>query len=220
MNKPQGVIFDMDGTLLDSMFYWRQAPIDCLREIYGIEPPADIMECMKELTIVQGSALLQEKFNLPDTAEQVAANINALVKRFYQERVQVRPGAENWLRRFQTGRIPMVIATSTDRSLVNAALHHTGLAPYFKAIFTCSEVGVGKGQPDVYEAALAFLGTEKAQTFVFEDSVFAMRTAKNAGFPVVGIQDASQVSTEAEARGLTDLYLPTFDAVEFPFSLN
>lgn len=217
MNKPQGVIFDMDGTLLDSMFYWRQAPIDCLREIYGIEPPADIMECMKELTIVQGSALLQEKFDLPDTAEQVAANINALVKQFYEQRVQARPGAENWLRRFQQEQIPMVIATSTDRTLVSAALKQTGLAPYFKAIFTCSEVGAGKGQPDVYEAALAFLGTEKAQTWVFEDSVFAMHTAKDAGFPVVGIRDASQVSMEAEARALVDLYLPAFDAVELPF---
>ncbi len=217
MNKPQGVIFDMDGTLLDSMFYWRQAPIDCLREIYGIEPPADIMECMKELTIVQGSALLQEKFDLPDTAEQVAANINALVKQFYEQRVQARPGAENWLRRFQQEQIPMVIATSTDRTLVSAALKQTGLAPYFKAIFTCSEVGAGKGQPDVYEAALAFLGTEKAQTWVFEDSVFAMHTAKDAGFPVVGIRDASQVFMEAEARALVDLYLPAFDAVEFSF---
>lgn len=217
MNKPQGAIFDMDGTVLDSMFYWRQAPIDCLREVYGIEPPADIMECMKELTIVQGSALLREKFNLPDSAEQVAANINALVRRFYEQRVQVRPGAERWLRRFQEAHIPMVIATSTDRALVNAALKQTGLAPYFGAVFTCSEVGAGKGQPDVYEAALAFLGTEKAQTWVFEDSVFAMHTAKDAGFPVVGIRDASQISLEAEARALVDLYLPAFDAVEIPF---
>ena len=213
MQKPTGAIFDMDGTLLDSMFYWQQAPCDCLREIYRKEPPADLMEYLKAMTIAEGGAWLQKEFNLDATGEEVAAAINAMVERFYRERVQVKPGAEDWLRAFQKAGIPMVIATSTDRALVDSALERTGLAPYFSAIFTCTEVGAGKGQPDVYEAALAQLGTPREQTWVFEDSLFAMKTAKAAGFPVAGIYDASQDTLQEEIRALVDLYIPRFDLI-------
>ena len=217
MQLPKGLIFDMDGTLIDSMFYWRQAPVDCLRETYGIEAPEDTVECMKELTIVQGGEVLRQRFGLPDSGEQVARNINGFVRRFYSERAQVRPGAHDWLDRFRDAGIPMVIATSTDRALVEVALEHCGLAPYFDTVFTATEVGAGKGKPDIYEAALAHLGTPKAESWVFEDSLFAMHTAKNAGFPVAGVYDITQDAVQDEVRALVDLYIPAFDAIPFPF---
>ena len=214
MQKPIGAIFDMDGTLLDSMFYWQQAPCDCLREIYGKEPSPDLMEEIKAMTISDGGDWIQRKYHLDATGEEVAAAINAMVERFYRERVQVKPGALDWLRRFRDAGVPMVVATSTDRELVAAALERTGLAPYFSAVFTCTEVGAGKGQPDVYEAALAYLGTPKEQTWIFEDSLFAMETAKAAGFPVAGVYDASQDTLQDQVRSLADLYIPSFDTAE------
>lgn len=216
MQKPTGAIFDMDGTLLDSMFYWQQAPCDCLREIYGKEPSPGLMEEIKAMTIAEGGEWIRQKYHLDATGEEVAAAVNAMVERFYRERVQAKPGAEDWLRQFQAAGIPLVIATSTDRALVSAALERTGLAPYFSAIFTCTEVGAGKGQPDVYEAALAQLGTLREQTWVIEDSLFAMETAKAAGFPVAGVYDASQDTLQKEIRALVDLYIPRFDLVAPP----
>ena len=216
MQKPIGAIFDMDGTLLNSMFYWQQAPCDCLREVYKKEPTPDLMEEIKAMTIAEGGEWIRQKYDLNATGTEVADAINAMVERFYRERVQVKPGAEDWLRRFRAAGIPMAVATSTDRALVNAALEQTGLAPYFSGIFTCTEVGAGKGQPDVYEAALEHLGTPRAQTWVFEDSLFAMETAKKVGFPVVGIYDASQDTVQDEVRALVDLYLPRFDSTEPP----
>lgn len=217
MRKPAGAIFDMDGTLLDSMFYWRQAPEDCLRAVYGKEPgTTDVMEQMKAMTIGEGSAWLKETFSLPDSAGQVAAHINEMMEQFYSSRVQVKPGAERWLQNLAEAGIPMAVATSTDRSLVETALHRTGLERYFGAVFTCTEVGAGKGRPDVYEAALAFLGTPRSDTWVFEDSLFAMRTAAAAGFPVAGVYDDSQKTLQAEVRAAVDFYIPAFDAVEPP----
>ena len=214
MQKPAGAIFDMDGTLLDSMFYWQQAPCDCLREVYGQEPSPDLMDEIKAMTIAQGGAWIQQKYRLNATGAEVAAAINAMMERFYRTRVQVKPGAADWPHRFRAAGIPVAVATSTDRRLVETALERTGLGAYFSAIFTCTEVGAGKGQPDVYEAALAHLGTPRAQTWVFEDSLFAMETARAAGFPVAGIYDASQAAVQEQVRAVADLYIPRFDRVE------
>ena len=87
MQKPAGAIFDMDGTLLDSMFYWQQAPCDCLREVYGQEPSPDLMDEIKAMTIAQGGAWIQQKYRLNATGAEVAAAINAMMERFCRTRV-------------------------------------------------------------------------------------------------------------------------------------
>ena len=97
-----------------------------------------------------------------------------------------------------------------------SARGRTGLGQYFSAVFTCTEVGAGKGRPDVYEAALSALGTPRENTWVFEDSLFAMRTAKAAGFPVAGVYDAAQDEVQQEVRALADCYIPAFTALRPP----
>ncbi len=212
----QGAIFDMDGTLLDSMFAWDGAPAACLRQVYGREPREDLMDAIRAMTIEEGGAWISRTYQLSATGAEVAAAINGVMAEFYRTRVLVKPGAENWLERFRMAGIPMAVATSTDRALVDIALARTGLGRYFSAVFTCTEVGAGKGAPDVYNAALDHLGTPRGATMVFEDSCFALRTAKAAGFPAAGVYDASQTDLQDEIRALADLYLPAFDQVAPP----
>lgn len=209
----QGAIFDMDGTLLDSMFAWDEAPAVCLRQVYGREPREDLLDAIRAMTIEEGGAWISETYGLPASGVEVAAAINGVMADFYRTRVLAKPGAAAWLDRFRAAHIPMAIATSTDRDLVDIALARTGFGPYFSAVFTCSEVGAGKGEPDVYNAALAHLGTPRAATMVFEDSCFALRTAKAAGFPAAGVFDASQAGLQEEIRSLADLYIPAFDQI-------
>lgn len=204
----------MDGTLLDSMFAWDEAPAACLREIYGKEPQADLMDQIRALTIAQGGEWIRRAYALPATGEEVAAAINTIMERFYRQRVEVKPGAAGWLDRFRAAGIPMAVATSTDRALVDVAMERTGLGRYFSAIFTCTEIGAGKNKPDVYNAALAHLGTPRAGTIIFEDSCFALRTAKAAGFLTAGVYDAGQKDLQGEIRALSDVYIPAFDAVK------
>lgn len=99
----------------------------------------------------------------------------------------------------------MCVATATDESLVKACLKRLGLLEYFKEIFTCRNVGAGKEQPDIYEAALQRLGTLKEKTFVFEDVLHAVKTAKQAGFPVAALYDESSREDWKEIMGLADI---------------
>ena len=108
----------------------------------------------------------------------------------------------------------MAVATSTDRVHVEAALKKNGLYDYFDAIFTCSEIGVGKIKPDIFERALEKLGTKKAATWVFEDALYALKTAKEADFRTVGIYDETSRKEQEKIKGIADIYLQNM--VEFP----
>lgn len=101
----------------------------------------------------------------------------------------------------------MVVATSTDRMHAEAALKRAGIEEYFDRVFTCSEVGAGKSNPEIFEQAGRQLGTRKSTTWVFEDALYAIKTAKAAGFPTVGLYDETSRKDQKEIRAMADRYL-------------
>ena len=118
----------------------------------------------------------------------------------------LKPGAAELLARLQQNRVKLCIATATDRYLVEAALSRLGVLSCFSGMFTCSEVGHGKDEPYILETAVAFLGTKKDETVVFDDALYAVRTAKAAGFPAVAVYDSYE-KEQKEIRALADFYL-------------
>ena len=103
----------------------------------------------------------------------------------------------------------MCVATATDRYLVDNSLKKCGVREYFSEIFTCNEVGHGKDEPVIYEKALQYLGTKREKTVVFEDAIYAMETAKNAGFLVVGMFDKAE-KDQRRVQNLADHYIKYF----------
>lgn len=108
----------------------------------------------------------------------------------------------------------MAAATSSPRTHVTQALRRLGLLPYLKEIFTTGEVGVSKHQPDIYHLAAEQLGTRPAETLVFEDSLYALKTAAAAGYRTVGVFDASGEADQAGLSAAADAYL--MDLTAFP----
>lgn len=105
----------------------------------------------------------------------------------------------------------MVAATSSDRQVVERALKRLNVMNYFDRIFTCTEIGAGKVKPDIYLAAAEYMGTLLKDTWVFEDVLHAIRTAKNAGFRTVGVYDASSMESLEEIKVISDIYLEKLD---------
>ena len=201
----RGAIFDVDGTLLDSMFIWDTIGETYLRSI-GYQPKENLNETFKNMSLRQAARYYQTEYGVTQSIDEIMDGVNAMLERYYRFEVPLKPGVAELLERLRQDGVRLCIATATDRHLVEAALDRCGVLSCFGEIFTCNEVGHGKDEPDIFEAALRFLGTRREETLVFDDALYAVRTAKEAGFPVAAVYDSHERS-QAEVRARSDLYL-------------
>lgn len=202
-----GVIFDVDGVLLNSMPIWENLGELYLREL-GIEAEKDLGKKLFTLSMEEAAEYLTSQYNLDKSVEEVVSGLVRAVKEFYEERVPLKEGVREYLNEFRARKIPMVIATSGDRRNTEAALKRLKIYSYFQGIYTCSEIGSGKDQPDIYFAAALQMDTDPEQTWVFEDTLHALRTAKSAGFRTVAVYDKSSDRDLAEIWNTAEIYLP------------
>lgn len=206
----KGAIFDLDGTLLDSMCMWDNLTKEYLFD-KGIDASDELYKQLSSLTLEEASELFIKQFNIPISPQQVVQEICEKIDTFYSTAVLAKTGTKELLEDFTRRNIPLCIATATEKVLVEKALERTGLGKYFKMIFTCPDVGVGKELPDIYDRAMEFLGTTKENTLVFEDAYHAVKTATSAGYTVVGLYDNSSKNHWEEIKKLCAV---TFNSLE------
>ena len=204
----KGAIFDLDGTLLDSMFIWDTIGEEYLRSI-GKEPHEDLKETFMTLTLEEAAEYYREHYGVTLSVKEIVDGVNAMVEQTYRTKVTLKPGIAEYLAWLKENGVRMCVATVTDRYLVEETLERLGVRHYFSEIFTCAEVGFGKDKPIIYQKALEHLGTEKSDTYVFEDLPFALNTAKTDGFPTVGIYDRHEAHQD-ELKELADYYVLDF----------
>ena len=204
----QGVIFDLDGTLFDSMFIWDTAGESYLRSI-GKEPEADLQKVLKPMSLLQSAQYIREKYDIPLSVEDIMDGVNRTVEDFYFHMVEPKPGVIDFLEELHRRNIRMCIATATDRYQVEAALQRCKMRHFFSEIFTCTEVGSGKDRPDIFRKAMEHLQTDRSNTAVVEDAYHAAHTAKQNSFKVVGVYDSHE-SRQQELLQIADVFLPDY----------
>lgn len=178
----------MDGTLLDSMGLWLNAGVYYLESL-GITAEPGLGETLMEMNMIQGAEYIKKNYNLSLTLEQICDGINNTLKNHYAHKIQLKPGVLDFLNILKEKHIPCAIATNTDRELFTPCLARLGITDYFQEIITCSEQHTSKNHPEIFYYTAEKLKSAPQTTLVFEDALYALKTARNAGFQTVGIYD-------------------------------
>ncbi len=187
-NTLQGVIFDLDGTLLDSTGMWRQVD-GRLMAHYGKEVPPDLSETVQRMSIEEFSQFFVEEFDLPVTPEQIAQQVADMVAEEYQEKLQLKPHVPEILDWLDQQDIPYGVATATYGELAEAALRRLHVWERLRFLLTEQNAGAPKTQPRIFQLAAQKLHLGRRQIAVVEDSLHALEGAKNGGFFTIGIAD-------------------------------
>lgn len=211
--RVKAAIFDLDGTLLDSMYYWRHM-FEIFLEGYGKKPKPDLKDKLKPLSLQESADVFRLEYGVPGSTDEVAEGINKVLEERYFHTIEAKPHVREFLELLQKNGVKICAATATDRYLVEAALKRTGLYGYFSQIYTCTEVGRGKEFPDIYLKAMEFMGERQEDTVVFEDAYYAIKTAKAAGFYVVAMADETTKEDEEGIVQAADEYHQDFSSVE------
>ena len=181
-------IFDMDGTLIDSMAFWKNLATEYLNAKGVAKIPADILEQIKPMTMSESAALFKQEFGLTGDPE---AEMNAMMDAHYRNDIPLKPGVREYLESLHRQGVRMCVASATAEQLMEACLTRLGVRDYFEFLLSCETVGAGKRFPLVYHESARRLGTAPGEIAVYEDALYAVQTAKAAGFHVVGVYDDS-----------------------------
>ena len=206
----KGAIFDVDGTLLDSMPIWEDAAARFLAGL-GIGAQEGLGDIMFRMSLDEGAVYLKNTYGLDMSVEEVKAGVLGVIRDFYVNQVQPKAGVREFLKELSSRRIPMYIATSSNREHIRAAFERLGLYEYFDGMITCEEAGAGKREPTIFLLAAQRMGLAPQDIFVFEDVIHAVRSAGSAGFVTVGVYDKASEPDNEAMRAESSIYLHSLE---------
>ncbi len=210
--KITGAIFDFDGTLFDSMHVWKGIRYKFF-EILGLTMTPEDEELFKGLFLRESLNLAIERFNLDKSYEELLELLFDYIRGRYLTETEPKNDIIEFLEKLKAKGVKMGIATATGESALTAVLEKYNMLDYFSAIYSTYTVGASKTEPKVYDVVLEAIGTHKETTWVFEDALYAAKTAKANGYNVVGIYDKSEPNQE-ELKKLADVYIHNYSELE------
>ena len=194
-------IFDMDGTLIDSMIFWKNLASEYLGSKGVTQVPEDLPERIKPMTMSESAALFRQEFGLSGDPE---AEMNTMMDDHYRNDILLKPGVREYLQMLQSKGVRMCVASATAEHLMEACLTRLGIRDCFEFLLSCETVGAGKRTPLVYHESAGRLGADPSGIAVYEDALYAVQTAKKAGYYVVGVYDESASENWKTIENLAD----------------
>ncbi len=196
----------MDGTLLDSMPMWKNLDYRFLESV-GKVPEPGYTDIVNKMTLEEGVTFTRKHFNLDMTDEEILERVNEMALEFYEHEVECKPHVKEFLEKLEQKKIPMVVATSSQKNFIAPALEKNGILHYFREVYSCADIGINKQSPDIFLLAAKHLGIKPEEALVVEDSYHAVMTAKSAGFPTLAVYDKSNEICLEETIKEADLYM-------------
>lgn len=212
LSEIKGVIFDLDGTLVDSMWMWKTIDIEYLGK-RGLDCPEDLQKKIEGMSFSETAVYFKERFHLPDSLDEIKAEWTRMSLDKYEHQVPLKPGAGRFLQFLKDHNIPMGIATSNGQAMVDGVLDALKIRPFFDSVATACEVKAGKPAPDIYLYVAGKLGVKPEDCLAFEDVPAGIQAGKAAGMRVIAMADEFSRAMEEEKRRLADFWADDFDQV-------
>ena len=207
-------IFDMDGTIIDSMGFWRGLTGEVL-EKHGISKECitqELSDTIKPMTATESAKYFIDRFGIKASPEAIVEQINNTMADHYKNDIPLKSGIKEYLDKLKASGVKMCVASATTPSLVDKCLTRLGVREYFDFLISCEEVGAGKNKPDIYIEAARRLGSEPNETAVYEDAIFAMETAKKSGFYLIGVYDKYSKDNWPEIISIADELIESWES--------
>ena len=208
----KAVIFDVDGTLIDSMWIWKQVDIEFLGK-RGIPLPEKLQSEIEGMSYSETAIYFKARFDLKESLEEIKEEWRLMAEDYYKWHIKLKSGAKELLKLLYQKGYTIGIATSNSRELIDHMLTNHEIRQYFSCIRTSCEVDKGKPHPDVYLKVAEDMGIEPSKCLVFEDTVAGVMAAKSAGMKVFAMADEISFESKDKLTEMTEGYIHSFDEV-------
>lgn len=205
----EAVLFDLDGTLVDSMWLWKTIDIEYLKK-FDLEFPDDFQDEIEGMSFTETAQYFKDRFSLPVDIETIKNEWNQMASEYYIHRVPLKENARNFLDYLMTNNYKAGIGTSNSKELVGMIVDKFGLHEHFGSIRTSCEVNKGKPSPDIYLKVAEDLGVKPENCLVFEDVPAGIMAAKNAGMKVCAVYDDFSKEIMEEIKAMADYYIDSY----------
>lgn len=212
LKSKKAVIFDLDGTLVDSMWMWKDIDIEFL-SARGLELPDNLQRDIEGMSFTETAYYFKEVFKLKETVEELKEIWNRMAYDKYVSEVPLKPGAKEFLEFLKKEDFKLGIATSNSKQLVNAVINAHNLGHMFECIMTSCEVKKGKPAPDIYLEVARVLDVVPEECIVFEDIPMGILAGKNANMEVCAVYDEFSKDLKKEKCSLANFYIHSYDDI-------
>ena len=202
-------IFDMDGTLVDSLGMWSDIDRRFFAR-YEMEIPADYEKKINHMSFLEMAQFTKEEYQIPDSVETITELWTEWSKEEYESEIQAKPGAQELLQFLKEQGIPLSLATTNRKELYEPCLRRNHLYSYFDHIMNVNEINSTKSEPKIYQLLAAKMNVKPEETLVFEDILIAVNTAHQAGFKVAAVYDKRNERDQQKIKTLSDFYFKSF----------
>lgn len=205
----KGAIFDMDGTLIDSMWVWNKIDVDFLKE-RNIELPPDLMETIEYMDFDDIAKYFKKRFNLKDSTDEIENRWNEMAYYEYAHNVPLKPYVKEYLSMLKSHGIKIGLATSNSILLLETVLKKHNIYKFFDTITTTIEAGKDKNSPDVYLLCAKKMNIAPCNCIVFEDILPAVISAKSGGMMVAGVAEPYSTPHWTQIKEISDLSIKSY----------
>lgn len=209
----KGIIFDLDGTLVDSGHVWHDVDLKFMAK-RGLELPEDYCKAVSTMNLNQAAVYTKEKFGFPESTEEIAREWLDMVKKEYAHNIFIKNGVKDFLFRLKEKGVKIALATASSKELYEAVLRNNQVYDYFDFFASTEQVKRGKGFPDVYEFACEGLGLKPEDCAVFEDIIEGVKAAKEGGFTAVACLDSGYIADWEEMKQTADFWFEDYNGLK------